>query len=231
MTEAEWLGCEDPEKMLEFVQGSGKASDRKLRQFAVACCRLIWHEITDERSRQAVEVAQRFADEKATGNELAIARDAAPPSYRTYLSNGFPYPDELAASAAAECAAESIDTQALLDDIFGYGVFDYVDMKLDCDGYSVAATILRETFGNPFRPISLNPSWLTWNDGTVRRLAEAIYGERSLPEGHLDVARLGVLADALEDAGCDDADILGHLRGPGVHVRGCHVIDLLTGRE
>ena len=231
MTEADWLAATNPQTMLKFVQGSGKASDRKLRQFAVACCRLIWHEITDERSRQAVEVAQRFADEKATGNELAIARDAAPPSYRTYLSNGFPYPDELAASAAAECAAESIDTQALLDDIFGYGVFDYVDMKLDCDGYSVAATILRETFGNPFRPISLNPSWLTWNDGTVRRLAEAIYGERELPSGHLDVTRLAVLADALEDAGCADPDLLGHLRGPGPHVRGCWVIELLTGKE
>ena len=72
---------------------------------------------------------------------------------------------------------------------------------------------------------------LAWNAGAVRRLAEAAYAERQLPAGALDPARLAVLADALEEAGCTDADLLGHLRGPGPHVRGCWVIDLLSGRE
>ena len=61
-------------------------------------------------------------------------------------------------------------------------------------------------------------------------LAHAAYDERTLPSGHLDPARLAVLSDALEDAGCTDAAVLGHLRGPGPHVRGCHVLDLLLGR-
>jgi hypothetical protein len=52
-----------------------------------------------------------------------------------------------------------------------------------------------------------------------------------IPAGTLDKDRLAVLADALEDAGCDDAVLLDHLRGPGPHVRGCFVVDLLTGRE
>jgi hypothetical protein len=93
------------------------------------------------------------------------------------------------------------------------------------------ADLLRDLFGNPFRSVALDPAWLTWHDGTIPQLAEAIYEERLLPAGHLDPSRLAVLADALEDAGCDDQDILGHLRGQGPHVRGCWVIDTLLGKE
>jgi hypothetical protein len=75
---------------------------------------------------------------------------------------------------------------------------------------------------NPFRPMpTLDPAWLTWNDAAVRRLAQAAYEERHLPSGQFDQERLGALADALASAGCHDDEILGHLRGPGPHVRGC----------
>ena len=84
--------------------------------------------------------------------------------------------------------------------------------------------LLRDVFGNPFRWTLLDPSWLAWNDGTVHKIAQAIYDERAFD-------RLPILADALEDAGCDDADILRHCREPGEHVRGCWVIDLLLGKE
>src|SRR5207245_2405199 len=67
-------------------------------------------------------------------------------------------------------------------------------------------------------------------DGVVARLARAAYEERTLPAGLLDPARRGVLADALEENGCGDAQLLGHLRGPGPHVRGCFAVDLL-GKE
>ncbi|MBL8795191.1 MAG: hypothetical protein JNM56_14900 [Planctomycetia bacterium] len=79
---------------------------------------------------------------------------------------------------------------------------------------------MRDLVGNPFRPVTVNPAWLT---PTVISLAQAIYAERAFD-------RLPILADALEDAGCDHADILNHCRQPGEHVRGCWVIDLLTGR-
>jgi hypothetical protein len=72
---------------------------------------------------------------------------------------------------------------------------------------------------------------MAWEDGTVVKIAHAAYEQCSLPSGHLDNARLAVLADALEDAGCRDADILGHLRGPGLHVRGCWPLDLVLGRS
>ena len=77
-----------------------------------------------------------------------------------------------------------------------------------------------DIFGNPFRPVSVEPSWLT---STVVVLAEGIYQERAFD-------RLPILADALMDAGCDHADVLEHCRGEGPHVRGCWVVDLLTGR-
>ena len=89
------------------------------------------------------------------------------------------------------------------------------------------ADIFRELFGNPFAPISIRPAWST---PTVTNLAQAAYEERALPSGKLDAARLAVLSDALEEAGCDNADILNHLRSSGPHVRGCWAVDLLLGK-
>lgn len=84
--------------------------------------------------------------------------------------------------------------------------------------------VVREVVGNPFRPVTINPAWLAWNDGTVVKIAQTIYDERAFD-------RLPILADALEDAGCTDLSILRHCRNEGPHVRGCHVLDLLLGKE
>src|SRR5262249_24287962 len=83
----------------------------------------------------------------------------------------------------------------------------------------------------PFREVHIVPRWLAWNDGTVRRLAAAIYEERALPSGTLDTVRLAVLADALEESGCTDAELLAHLRSPGPHVRGCLALDTVLGKS
>jgi hypothetical protein len=93
------------------------------------------------------------------------------------------------------------------------------------------AGLVRDIFGNPFRPVTISPAVCTWNDAVVVRLAQAAYDERRLPDGTLDNGRLAILADALEEAGCKDADMLGHLRGSGPHVRGCWVIDLVLGKS
>jgi len=217
MTEAAWLNCTDPEAMLSHL--GHKARGRKLRLFGAACCRRIWPLLADERSRAGVEVAERYADGEAGGEELTAAGAAA--CAASSHSLGRP-------AAAAEAAAEATWGD---DDSFGgpyhaslliYNAF-YAAGEAALERL-VQCRLLRDLFGNPFRPVVLHPSWRT---PTVAGLAAVAYEQRALPSGELDRARLAVLADALEEAGCTDADLLGHLRGPGPHVRGCWALDLL----
>jgi len=84
--------------------------------------------------------------------------------------------------------------------------------------------ILRDIINNPFRPVSIDPDWLSWNDGTVQKIAQVIYGERAFD-------RLPIMADALEEAGCNNVEILNHCRQPEEHVRGCWVVDALLGKS
>jgi hypothetical protein len=87
------------------------------------------------------------------------------------------------------------------------------------------AALLRDIIGNPFHTrYPADPNVLAWNEGTVRRIAQAIYDERAFD-------RLPILADALLDAGCEDEDLLAHCRSPGPHVCGCWAIDLILGKE
>ena len=86
------------------------------------------------------------------------------------------------------------------------------------------AKLFRDIFGNSFRPVAVDPDWLAWNHGTVSGIARHIYDDRAFDD-------LPILADALEDAGCTNADVLNHCRGGGEHVRGCWVVDLVLGKE
>src|SRR5262249_14200023 len=92
------------------------------------------------------------------------------------------------------------------------------------EGLRWMADLLRELFGPlPFRAVTVHPSWVHWNGGTVVQLARSIYEDRRF-------GGLPILADALEDSGCFDPDILGHCRSGGDHVRGCWVVDLVLGK-
>jgi hypothetical protein len=85
--------------------------------------------------------------------------------------------------------------------------------------------ILKDVLGPlPIRTVAIDPRWTAWNNGTIPAIARRIYEERAFHE-------LPILADALEDAGCTDPDVLSHCRGPGPHARGCWVVDLLLGKE
>jgi len=87
----------------------------------------------------------------------------------------------------------------------------------------VHVEFVRDIFGNPFRPVAVDPAWLAWRDGTCPKIAQRIYDERAF-------ADLPILADALEEAGCRSAELLAHCRHPAPHVRGCWAVDLILGK-
>jgi hypothetical protein len=199
--------------MITFLRYTDKVSDRKGRLTACACCRLVWP-LLRKASRRVVELAEQLAEGTVNEEQLAAAIRTAIEAVCT-------------AGVAGEIAADMAYKSALND---GW----YAANWTVGNGSEVAreVALLRDIFGNPFRPPpAIDPDWLTWNEGIVKRLAEAAYEERALPSGHLDVARLAVLTDALTDAGCSDTELLDHLRSAGPHVRGCWAIDLLAAKE
>jgi hypothetical protein len=182
----------------------------------VACCRRAWHLLGDERSKNAVRVAEEFADGVRTGGELLAAARAAAAVVPPGTWGG--------ASAAHWCCGQGDGL-----DVTEMGGLVVENVRRVAPQEAVAlAGLLRCVFGNPLRRVAVNPSWLTPN---AIPLAQAAYEHRDLDPGRLDPARLAVLADALEEAGCDQADLPEHLRGPGPHARGCWPVDLLLGRE
>jgi hypothetical protein len=248
MTEAEWLACADSHRMLDFLRGW--ISERQLRLFAVACCRHIWPLLTDEQSRRAVVVAEQFADGMADEDALRAAGAAASDALQAAGAAFSPADPRVGILAAVEYsawdAARAAPTTAVQCAQPIRGVFFGQDISWSCaeaaaweaiasdatawdaaaNAESAAqAALLRDLFGVlPFRPVSVNPDWLTWNGGTVAKLAQVIYEERRFQD-------LPILADALEEAGCTNADLLDHCRRPGEHVRGCWAVDLLLGKE
>lgn len=176
------------------------------------------------RSRRAVELAERYADGQATEDELGSAWQEA--------SDAWEMGEDKAAHLAQVCTRH---VNQIAD---GIRAAQYMPALSP----TTQATLLRDIFGNPFQSLPelrrsggscggqgleeldwISP-WLTWNDGTVRKLAQAIYQDRRFGD-------LPVLADALEEAGCHNQDILEHCRGSGTHVRGCWVVDLLLGKH
>jgi hypothetical protein len=244
MTESDWLECTDPQPMLDFLRG--KASDRKLRLFAVACCRSIMHLLTDNHiSRKTIEFAERFADEQATKNDLHGKAWGQPGMAFTVVHRQATVAAQESASYAAgmvEQAARSLEpetceawTNAFSEAWPKYHLGEarqIADASMPTDWVNRGRSakkeeeqrqlaFLRDIFGNPFCPITFNPAWLT---PAVKALAQTIYDDRAFDQ-------MPLLADALEKAGCAVPEILDHCRGPGVHVRGCWVIDLLLGKE
>jgi hypothetical protein len=225
MTEKEWLKCTEPQKMLEFLRG--KASDRKLRLFAVACCRRIWPLLPYE-NRKAVEVVERFVDGQASAKELVATGGwfGWVTQTTTLAVDSASFTSRAVASEAALAAGRSVKH----DDVAA--AYTTAWAAAEATARISQAEFLRDIFGPlPFRDVALGRAFPTWQDATVVRLAQAAYEERQMPEGVLDKGRLAVLADALEEAGCTDADILNHLRCPGPHVRCCWPVDLCLGKS
>jgi hypothetical protein len=172
-----------------------------------------------------VVIAERYADGEVTEKEASAAKRSARRSAKRRDQGGSKYVSRAVAWVEARSQVKALSWAP---------PWAGIPAPADADEHAaarvVAAHVLRDLFGNPFRPAPLDPAVLIWKDGTIPRLAQVIYEERELPSGHLDRDGLAILGDALEDSGCSDTDILGHCRGPGPHVRGCWVIDLLLGK-
>lgn len=241
MNEVDWLAGTDPEAMLAYLAGKS-ASDRKLRLFACACVRRYWTDLRyhsghirpeTERylAREAVEVAERFAEGEATASQLEEARQQAEMSAMN--APGFQQLAYQAAHAATlEVAMEAatgarelirLHTVRLaaedLPPLVNEAQYTAAESAAEC---RAQGELLREIFGNPFRPVKVDPNWLSCSAGAGAAILQTIWEDQRYEE-------LPYLADALLDAGCEEDALLRHLREPG-HVRGCWGVDLLLGR-
>ena len=250
MTESDWFDSISPEQMLAYL--GERASPRKRRLFACACVRRIWHLLGDEQLRKAVKVAERFADGRISAKVLKKARRfasrmrkkremtelqhatwmaraerAAAQAVEAILPEVGPIlitprdirepPDVVSATRTARACARAAqaqregDAQVAVEPIRRLASFDAVEL-------------VREIFGNPFRPSTIDLRWLDWKEGIIPRMARVIYRKRCF-------RNLPILADALEESGCDDDALLRHCRAPVDHVRGCWVVDLVRGKQ
>jgi hypothetical protein len=236
-----WRAATDPGAMLTNL--GDRASQRKLRLFAAACCRPLVGLIEGEWFREGVELVERQADDSVSVQEVDFCRAAA-----MATQEGQPEEWEIDAESAAARAIVWLLEEGWLAQL--YDVTDSTAQALahlaEREVFPASApfrparpeqgndvfrreqarqcALLREVFGDPFLPKSIDPMWLAANDGAAVHLARGIYEGRAYEE-------MPILADALEEAGCDDTDMLWHCRHGKDHVRGCWVVDLLLGKE
>jgi hypothetical protein len=238
MTKDEWRRHHNLNSLLEAV--GDRASARKLRLFGCACCRLIWDHLNDD-DRRVVETVERFADGNARLAELEPTEFS--PIYneavRTARAISKKAPDwedlEYLANRARYCsfensweyrgAVEGHEDEEYTDEGWSQEVKDRIgnaegQTHVFMDEQGRQEWALKDVFH--YRTVSVRPDWLT---STVTALATGIYEERAYD-------RMPILADALQDAGCADDEILDHCRDANqVHVRGCWVVDLVLGKE
>jgi hypothetical protein len=230
MNEQAWLTATEPGPWIQVLHSRGVLTDRKARLFGVAVCRRIWWLLRDERSRRAVELAEAFADGSVPVEELTAAYYAA-----NVALLGIDPLDECYAAAASVastvaysyplygCACTFAAAKAVADTVADASENAVAYQTAQAEELVAHFGLLRDLAGNPFRRVSVGRSCLPLE---ALSLAQSIYQERDFtPE------RLAVLADTLARTTAINADLLDHLRGPGLHAgRGCWAVDAVLGR-
>jgi hypothetical protein len=205
VTEAAWLTCTDPQQFpYELLRAF---SDRKMRLIAVGCCRLIWDRLCDA-GRKAAEVAEAYAEGRAGKDECDHAQGAV----RVLLPSG----NRCSPYGAVAWTLERGYVACQAAHMAAYNIRESTPIPL-----ATLADLFRCVTGNPFNRFVLDPQS---RSSAVLSLAESIYADRAFD-------RLPILADALQDAGCDDEQLLAHCRSGGPHVRGCWAVDLVLGKS
>jgi hypothetical protein len=224
MTENEWQEETGRPQMMvshlrEWKPRRTKAGKRKFRLFACGCCRLAWDTLPNDSLREAVEAAERYAEGLATKEELVAAHTTVQPMRDDSGPFGTASPEVRVAIDMVSAVTHPNAFEAAFCMTAGEPLLAGQIRRAEAAAY--LCQLFRCVVGNPFRPVALNRVWRTTN---AVSLAQAIYDQRAFD-------RLPILADALEDAGCVNTDILKHCRLAGVHVRGCWVVDLVLNKE
>jgi hypothetical protein len=229
MTGEEWLTCTDLQQLLCCLRG--RASERKRRLFDLACCRTIWR-LLHKRARKAIALMEEFVDAMTTTRACERARDGLCQN-RVYFYKPRKAPQAVcgAFGYAAQAVWNAVSTDSTKRIYLTACWKEVVNARLAENEEQDPAAIETDLsdlfhciFDTLFHPVPFDPAWLSWSDRTCPKLAQVIYDERHFED-------LPILADAIEEAGCTDPDILAHCRGPGPHVRGCWVVDLLLGKS
>jgi hypothetical protein len=219
VTEGNWLTSTDPIEMLEFLRNSGKTSDRKLRLFACACVRRVWHLLPDA-GRQIVETAERYADEMASQMDLIDAHIHSQFILRDLEEDEIFEEQRTDPAVNGAVKATQAATHCVGAELTRYAAW-FIE-RAGGDSPMNQSIVVRDIFGNPFRPA------LTFESGlrtpAVLDLTREIYNSRTFD-------RMPELAESLREAGCTDAEILAHFRSGKEHVRGCWVVDLILEKE
>lgn len=213
MTPAAWAEREFPLPLLQFLADDRRLTPRKSRLFACACARMVWRTVTEADSQRAVEIAERFADRLESHIGLRIAQRFAQDHCDTFPSN-------MPLQLAFLTAEPEVHVAAVAHTTFEVMVPDYHERSGPAGKAANRrlANLVREIFPFPDRPF--DPAWQT---AAVLELANGMYGAR-------DFTAMPILADAIEEAGCSDADLLSHCRDlNGEHFRGCWLVDLVRG--
>jgi hypothetical protein len=237
VTESEWLTCTDPHEMLDYLHEheatKSQSGQRRFRLFACACCRSLWH-LLPEAAKEAVNAAELYADGKINNTQRKAAFAKLQAIYQAVMFADRPDPLEQATTGMAVWAVHAPHLHQIASQTAKQGC---VVAERELSGGRLVpfgeasekvrrsqASMLRDIFGNSFRSVTFHPAWLTWHDGLLVSMAQKIYDSREFRD-------MPVLADALEEAGCDNLDILAHCRQPGEHVRGCWIVDLVLGKK
>jgi hypothetical protein len=181
------------------------ATDRQVRLLLCGFCRRYADQLPDDESRTAVTLAEGYAD------GVVPYRRLIPPRVHVESAAWGDGPEFGERSDLAACLYQALQPR------LGLAVCDLPQLR----NHAAQVALLRDAFGNPFRPVAFAPRWRT---ETAVALASGLYADHAFD-------RMPILADALEEAGCDRPDVLSHCRDPlGVHARGCWVVDLVLGK-
>jgi hypothetical protein len=212
MTEEQWLAADDADAtVLNYLRRHGNLRQGQL--LACAMCRSISWLLKDERLLQALDVAESLADLRPKKSEIARAVALVLAAFvKPVVQDGSVNIEHHAWSAVRNAIDKNQWLEACMD----------VDSASSDDGpVSTRIGFVRCIFGNPFGQVEFSPEWRT---ETVLALVRGIEATR-------DYSAIPILADALEDAGCDSEEILNHCRGPGPHVLGCWVVRKIHGSK